>query len=93
MTSEQEEKRYCCYHIEWDDDMHDYEPADDVMHDGKVLEFDLYSEFLEFMNSLTEDEKQGLGLWRLVDLHTNEHLTISDGKFDELSFLSIEANR
>lgn len=90
-TSQNEEKPYDAYHISWNNDYEDYEYEHPVIWDGEPLKFNTYSEFLEFMAGLTTDEKIGLGLWRLEDDRTGEILTINDGEFDEVSFLSLNA--
>ena len=90
-TSQNEEKPYDCYHISWNSDCEEYEYENPVTWDGKPLKFDTYKEFLDFMASLTDDEKLGLGLWRLEDDRNGDILTINDGEFDDVSFLSLNA--
>ena len=92
-TSEPEEKRYSAFHIEWNRDYEEYEYTDEVTWKGETLQFNTYEEFLQFMSSLTEDEKLSLGLWRLCDEMTDEYVTINDGSFDEVSIISINAKK
>lgn len=92
-TSEAQEKRYSANYIEWNSDYEEYEYAETVTIDGEPLQFDTYGEFLEFMATLNPDEKISMGLWRLDDDLLGESLTINDGEFDEVSFLSLNADK
>lgn len=92
-TSTGETKCYDTYHIAWNNDYEEYEYENPVTRDGKPLQFDTYKEFLAFMASLSEDEKLGLGLWRLENEDTGEYITINDGEFDDVSFLSLHADK
>jgi hypothetical protein len=89
MTANHEEKRYSAFHIEWNEYTEEYEYLDEVTWNGKTLEFDTYDEFLEFMNSLTQEEKEYLGLWRLEDDFIGDYISINDGVFAEVNFLSL----
>lgn len=92
-TSEAKEKRYSASYIDWNSETEEYEYAEEVTVDGKPLEFDTYDEFLDFVAGLNPDEKISLGLWRLDDNQLGEYLTINDGEFDEVSFLSLNADK
>jgi hypothetical protein len=92
-TSQNQERRYSSFIIEWNPNDEEYEYVDEVTWNGEPLEFDSYNEFLEFMESLTREEKEYLGLWRLAHNFTGDYITINDGVFDEVSFISLEAAR
>jgi hypothetical protein len=92
-NSETHEKRYSASYIEWNSDTEEYEYAEDVTVDGELLQFDTYAEFLEFVGGLNPDEKIMLGLWRLDDNESGDFITINDGEFDEVNFLSLRAAR
>lgn len=92
-TSEDQEKRYTASYIDWNSDEEEYEYAEEVTLDGKPLQFDTYEEFLDFVAGLNPDEKISLGLWRLDDNRLGDFLTINDGEFDEVNFLSLNADK
>lgn len=92
-TSQPEEKRYSTFRIEWNDNDEEYEYLDEVIWNGESLEFDTYKEFLEFMKSLSREEKEFLGLWRLAHSFTGDYITINDGLFDDVSFISLNAKK
>lgn len=93
MTAEhKEEKRYSAYYLEWNPDEEKYEWTDTVNWEGEDVNFDTYSEFLDFMDSLTEEDKCSLGLWQLTDDRTGEVVTVNDGQFDTVNMLSLDAD-
>jgi hypothetical protein len=92
-TSQTEDKRYSSYSIEWNANDEEYEYLDEIVWNGESLEFDTYKEFLEFMESLSQEEKEYLGLWRLAHNFTGDYITINDGVFDDVNFISMHAKR
>lgn len=93
MTTEEENPSplYEAYSIRWNRDDERYHYEDDIIWEGKSLTFDTYQEFLDFMNSLSPNEKLALDIWRIENTETGEYLMVSDGLFDDVSFLSIHA--
>lgn len=77
----------------WDRDEEEYFTGDPIIWDGKELEFATYADFLKFMESLSQDEKMGLGHWIIHHFNYDESLWITDGIFDDVSFLSLAAAR
>jgi hypothetical protein len=90
-ASQREEKTYNAFVIEWNDGDEEYEYLDVLIYNGEPLEFDTYAEFLDFMNFLSREEKEYLGLWRLCHTFTGDYITIVDGLFDGVNFISMNA--
>lgn len=87
------EKLYGTYFIKWDSEEEKYEFADYVIWNGEQLEFETYAQFLEFMAALSDEQKNALGEWRLEHKLTEEYISIDYGLFDDVSILSIQAER
>lgn len=77
----------------WDRDEEEYFTGEPIIWNGEELEFATYAAFLEFMESLSQEEKVGLGHWIIHHTHYDESLWITDGIFDDVSFLSLAAAR
>ena len=89
MTGIDEDKRYLTHSVEWDDHEKEYVFSDTLLWEGELLQFDTYEQFLLFMQALTEEEKELLGVWRLEDTETGETLIINEGRFDAVNHLSM----
>jgi len=88
-----EDKQYSAFYIEWNDNDEEYEYLDCVTWNGENLQFATYVEFLEFMDSLSHEDEEYLGVWRLEHDFTGDYLTIVDGQFDQVNFLSLNAEK
>lgn len=84
---------YYAHYLKWDAEIEEYEGDGPVLFDGDELEFATYADFLKFMENLSDQEKHDLGLWEICHEYSDETLMISDGIFDDVSFLSLAADR
>lgn len=88
-----DEKLYVAYGIAWNSEEEEYEFTDFLTWNGEPLEFETYAQFLEFMASLSEEQKNALGEWRIEHRITEEYISIAYGLFNDVSILSLQAAR